>query len=168
MPSADLCSAVRPPFGSLSRRSDTKQISWGKLSRLPCTVAESTLRALDGCDLPASVRRSREFRATAQGRGELPWRHYGPPLPARLESASDGRNSGIRGGPLARHESACLPAGGELNGIGRDSPHQIRSLTHFAGCRFTRACFSTHHRPPVHWGDHATLATAAASSSVAR
>ena len=57
---------------------------------------------------------------------------------------------------------------GEVNGIGRDSPHQIRSLTHLAGCRFTRACFSTHHRPPVHWGDHATLATAAASSSVAR
>src|SRR5215468_65617 len=28
MPSADLCSAVRPPFDSLSRRSDTEQISW--------------------------------------------------------------------------------------------------------------------------------------------
>ena len=38
-------------------------------------------------DLPVSVRRSRQFRATAQGRGELPWRHYGPPLPARLGSA---------------------------------------------------------------------------------
>jgi len=51
MPSADLCSAVRPPFGSLSRRSDTEQISWGKLSRLPCTVAGSTLRTLDGYGL---------------------------------------------------------------------------------------------------------------------
>src|SRR5215472_11032978 len=51
MPSADLCSAVRPPFGSLSRRSDTEQISWGKLSRLPCTVAGSTLRILDGYGL---------------------------------------------------------------------------------------------------------------------
>ena len=28
MPSADFCSAVRPPFDSLSRRSDTEQISW--------------------------------------------------------------------------------------------------------------------------------------------
>src|SRR6516165_10081109 len=35
---------------------------------------------------------------------------------------------------------------GELNRIGRDSPHQICSLTHLAGCRFTRACFSTHYR----------------------
>src|SRR5215472_4169532 len=39
MPSADFCSAVRPPFDGLSRRSDTEQISWGKLSRLLCTVA---------------------------------------------------------------------------------------------------------------------------------
>jgi len=44
MPDADFCSAVRLPFGSLSRQGDTKQISWGKLSRLPCTIAESTLR----------------------------------------------------------------------------------------------------------------------------
>jgi site-specific recombinase XerD len=29
MPSADFCSAVRPPFDNLSRRSDTEQISWG-------------------------------------------------------------------------------------------------------------------------------------------
>src|SRR5439155_7311187 len=28
----------------LSRRSDTEQISWGKLSHFPCTIAESTLR----------------------------------------------------------------------------------------------------------------------------
>ena len=32
--------------GALSRRSDTGQISWGKLSRLPRTVAESTLRTV--------------------------------------------------------------------------------------------------------------------------
>src|ERR1700730_3481611 len=36
---------------SLSRRSDTEQISWGKLSRLLCTTAESTLRTLDGYGL---------------------------------------------------------------------------------------------------------------------
>src|SRR5215471_17872882 len=51
MPSADLCSAVRLPLGNLSRRSDTGQISWGKLSRLPCTVAGSTLRTFDGYGL---------------------------------------------------------------------------------------------------------------------
>ena len=51
MPSADFCSAVRPPLDGLSRRSDTEQISWGKLSRLPCTVAGSTLRILDGYGL---------------------------------------------------------------------------------------------------------------------
>jgi len=51
MPSADFCPAVRPPHGALSRRSDTEQISWGKLSRLPCTVAGSTLRILDGYGL---------------------------------------------------------------------------------------------------------------------
>src|SRR6266536_2483085 len=28
-----------------------EQISWGKLNRLPCTVAESTLRVLDGYGL---------------------------------------------------------------------------------------------------------------------
>src|SRR6266566_6917853 len=48
MPSADFCPAVRPPHGALSRRSDTEQISWGNLSRLPCTVAGSMLRILDG------------------------------------------------------------------------------------------------------------------------
>src|ERR1019366_5773268 len=51
MPSADFCPAVRPPFDSLSRRGDTEQISWGKLSRLLCTAAESTLRTLDGYGL---------------------------------------------------------------------------------------------------------------------
>src|SRR5216683_4338894 len=51
MPSADFCSVVRPPFDSLSRRSDTEQISWGKFSRLLCTAAESTLRTLDGYGL---------------------------------------------------------------------------------------------------------------------
>src|SRR6266446_10299222 len=58
MPSADFCSAIRPPRGALSRRSDTEQISWGKLSRLPCTVARSKLRDVAdrcgfGLDLPA-------------------------------------------------------------------------------------------------------------------
>jgi len=54
MPSADFCPAVRPPFDSLSRRSDTEQISWGKLSRLLCTAAGSTLRTLDGYGLGRS------------------------------------------------------------------------------------------------------------------
>jgi hypothetical protein len=39
------------PPGSLNRRNDTEQISWGKLSRFPCTVTESTLRTLDGYGL---------------------------------------------------------------------------------------------------------------------
>src|SRR5713101_2364551 len=51
MPSADFCSAIRPPHGALSRRSDTEQISWSKFSRLPYTVAGSTLRILDGCGI---------------------------------------------------------------------------------------------------------------------
>ena len=51
MPYADFYSAVRMPPGSLSRRNDTEQISWGKLSRLPCAIAESTLRTLDGYGL---------------------------------------------------------------------------------------------------------------------
>src|ERR1700730_14623205 len=50
MPSADLCPAIGPPHGAPSRRSDTEQISWGKLSRLPRTVAESTLRPLMDMD----------------------------------------------------------------------------------------------------------------------
>jgi len=55
MPYADFCPAVRLPFGNLSRRSDTEQISWGKLNRLPCTVAESTLRTLDGNGLRGTL-----------------------------------------------------------------------------------------------------------------
>src|ERR1022692_1475824 len=51
MPSADFCPAVKPPFDSLSRRSDTEQISWGKHSRLPCTVAGSTFCTFDGYGL---------------------------------------------------------------------------------------------------------------------
>src|SRR6266700_2773571 len=52
MPSADFCSAVRWPLGRLSRLADdTGQISRGKLNRLRCTTAESTLRALDGYGL---------------------------------------------------------------------------------------------------------------------
>jgi hypothetical protein len=42
------------PRGILSRRSDTGQISWGKLSRLRRTVAESTLRIL--LDMDFAVR----------------------------------------------------------------------------------------------------------------
>src|SRR5262249_34590951 len=49
MPSADFCPAVRRPLGLLSRRNgDTRQISRGKLNRLRCTTAGSTLRAVDG------------------------------------------------------------------------------------------------------------------------
>jgi len=51
MPSADFCSAVRMPRGTLSRRSDTEQISRGKFNRLLRTVAGSTLRVLDGYGL---------------------------------------------------------------------------------------------------------------------
>jgi hypothetical protein len=51
MPYADFCPAVTLPLDSLSRRSDTGQISWGKLSRLPCTAAGSTLCILDGYGL---------------------------------------------------------------------------------------------------------------------
>ncbi len=46
MPDADFCSAVRSPYGYLSRHSDTEQISWGKLSHFLCTIAESTLCTL--------------------------------------------------------------------------------------------------------------------------
>jgi hypothetical protein len=55
MPSADFCPAVRPPFDSLSRRSDTEQISWGKLNCLPCTAARCTLRILDGYGLRGNL-----------------------------------------------------------------------------------------------------------------
>src|ERR1700686_97726 len=52
MPSAYFCSAVRGPLDPLSRLADdTGQISRGKLNRLRCTTAGSTLRALDGCGL---------------------------------------------------------------------------------------------------------------------
>src|SRR5260370_17680582 len=51
MAAADFCPAVRLPLYTLRRRSDTEPISWGKLSRLPCTAAESTLPALDGYGL---------------------------------------------------------------------------------------------------------------------
>src|SRR5205807_6459047 len=51
MPSADFCPAVRLPLDRLRRRSDTGQISWGNLSRLPCAIAGSTLRILDGYGL---------------------------------------------------------------------------------------------------------------------
>ena len=54
MPSADFCSAVRPPFDSPSRRSDTEQISWGKLSCLPCAIAGSTFRTLMDTDFAVS------------------------------------------------------------------------------------------------------------------
>src|SRR5215471_8601878 len=62
MPDADFYSAVRLPFSRLSRRSDTEQISWGKFSHFPCTVAESTLRTLMDVDFAVSrplVRHSR-------------------------------------------------------------------------------------------------------------
>src|SRR5277367_6839957 len=51
MPSADFCPAIGPPHGAPSRRSDTEQTSWSKFSRLPCAVAGSTLRILDGYGL---------------------------------------------------------------------------------------------------------------------
>src|SRR6266705_5838051 len=52
MPSADFCPAVRWPLSRLSRLAgDTEQISRGKLNRLRCTTAGSTLRALDGYGL---------------------------------------------------------------------------------------------------------------------
>jgi hypothetical protein len=54
MPEADFCSAVRSPYGHLSRRSDTEQISWGKFSHFPCTVAESTFRTLMDMDFAVS------------------------------------------------------------------------------------------------------------------
>ena len=54
-PSADFCPAVRPSLGGPSRRSDTEQISRGKFSRLPCTVAGSTPRVLDGYGLRSTL-----------------------------------------------------------------------------------------------------------------
>jgi hypothetical protein len=51
MPSADFCPAIRLPRDSLSRRSDTEQISRGKFNRLLRTIAESTRRIFDGYGL---------------------------------------------------------------------------------------------------------------------
>jgi hypothetical protein len=53
-PATALCFPLPPhsrPESQLSRRSDTEQISRGKLSRLLCTAAGSTLRPLDGYGL---------------------------------------------------------------------------------------------------------------------
>src|ERR1700688_912142 len=55
MPSADFCPAVRVPRGPLSRRGNTEQISWGKLSRLSRTIAESTIRTIDGYGLRGTL-----------------------------------------------------------------------------------------------------------------
>src|SRR5580704_11662360 len=55
MPSADFCPVVWMPHGTLSRRSDAGQISWGKLSCLLRTVAESTLRTFDGYGLRGTL-----------------------------------------------------------------------------------------------------------------
>src|SRR5262245_13145888 len=55
MPYADFCSGIRLPYDILSRHSDAEQISWGKLNRLPCTVAGSTLRTLDGYGLRSKL-----------------------------------------------------------------------------------------------------------------
>ena len=55
MPYADFCPVVRLPYDNLSRRGDTKQISWGKLSRFQCTVAGSTPRTLDGYGLRSKL-----------------------------------------------------------------------------------------------------------------
>src|SRR5216683_8443796 len=72
MPYADFCPAVRRPFDHLSRRGDAEQISWGKLNRLPCTIAESTLRVLDGYGLrgklPARPALARDKALTSSAR----------------------------------------------------------------------------------------------------
>src|ERR1700686_5316461 len=76
MPSADFCPAVRPPCDSLSPLTDTEQISWGKLSRLPCTVAESTLRTLMDMDFAVSCPLVRHWRLVS---GSCPsTRTFGP------------------------------------------------------------------------------------------
>ena len=55
MPSADFCGPFDSPSGSSSPQSGTApQTSRGKLDRLPCTVARSTLRVLDGYGLRRS------------------------------------------------------------------------------------------------------------------
>ena len=55
MPYADFCPAVRVPLDTLSHRSDTGQLSWGKLNRLPCTIAGSTLCIFDGSGLRSTL-----------------------------------------------------------------------------------------------------------------
>jgi hypothetical protein len=62
MPYADFCPGVRLPYDILSRRSDAEQISWGKLNRLPCTVAESTLRTLMDMDFAVRCPLVRHWR----------------------------------------------------------------------------------------------------------
>jgi Reverse transcriptase (RNA-dependent DNA polymerase) len=67
MPDADFCSVVRSPYGHLSRRSDTEQISWGKFSHFPCTIAESTFRTLMDVDFAVSRPLVRRVEGTPQG-----------------------------------------------------------------------------------------------------
>ncbi len=55
MPFADFCPAVRMPLDILSHRSDTGQLSWGKLNRLPCIIAGSTLCIFDGSGLRSTL-----------------------------------------------------------------------------------------------------------------
>jgi len=55
MPYADFCPAVRVPLDTLSHRSDTGQLSWGKLNRFPCAIAGSTLCIFDGCGLRSTL-----------------------------------------------------------------------------------------------------------------
>ena len=62
MPHADFCSPVRSPYGHLSRRSDAEQISWGKFSHFPCTIAESTLRTLMDMEFAVSRPLVRHWR----------------------------------------------------------------------------------------------------------
>jgi hypothetical protein len=54
MPYADFCSAVGLLLSRLSRQGDTEQISWGKFSHFPCTIAESTFRTLMDVDFAVS------------------------------------------------------------------------------------------------------------------
>src|SRR4029077_1904536 len=86
MASADFCPAVRPPHGALTRRSDTEQISWGKLSRLPCTVAGSTLRILDGYRLrgkwPARPTLAPSYPVFVHRRARLLYASFRPRLAA--------------------------------------------------------------------------------------
>src|SRR5215472_2387351 len=148
--------------------------SWASASVLQCTMASSAYRSNVTCGYCLLV----TFRQACVGRessGQLPKEEANSHGDITVHLCLPGWSRHQMAATLAFVEGhspdmnlLAFQRAGEVNGIGRDSPHQIRSRTHLAGCRFTRACFSTHHRPPVHWGDHATLATAAASSSVAR